>query len=147
MTFVFAPQLQEMAEQLKGAIDNSYDTLIASKAAGGKRKRDPEAAEKANAKKEEAANATASIDWRAELEANTLKKRTVPQLKAYCDTNGLSTKGKKVSLSLSLYLSLSISLSLSLSLCVRACVRACVRVIHKLAPQRSVLSAWARTEP
>jgi len=88
-------KLQEMAEQLKGAIDNSYDTLIASKAAGGKRKRDPEAAEKANAKKEEAANATASIDWRAELEANTLKKRTVPQLKAYCDTNGLSTKGKK----------------------------------------------------
>ena len=37
----------------------------------------------------------ASIDWRAELEANTLKKRTVPQLKAYCTTNGLKPNPKR----------------------------------------------------
>jgi hypothetical protein len=124
------PSLSEDAPA-KAPLNGAVDDLIASKVAGGKRKReeDPEAAAKAAAKKEELANALASIDWRAELAANALKKRTVPQLKAYCSANGLKPKPKKVSLSLSLSLRVSVSLS----------------VIHISASQRLVLGASARS--
>ena len=123
------PSLSEDAPA-KAPLNGAVDDLIASKVAGGKRKReeDPEAAAKAAAKKEELANALASIDWRAELAANALKKRTVPQLKAYCSANGLKPKPKKVSLSLLLSLRVSVSLS----------------VIH--ASQRLVLGASAHID-
>ena len=118
-----APSLSEAATAkapLNSAADGSSDALIASKPAGGKRKReeDPEAAAKAAARKEEEAITLAKIDWRAELEANTLKKRTVPQLKAYCIANGLKAKAKKVCVCVSSLLSLCRSLSPSLPLSV-----------------------------
>ena len=116
-----APSLSEAATAkapLNSAADGTSDALIASKPAGGKRKReeDPEAAAKAAARKEEEAITLAKIDWRAELEANTLKKRTVPQLKAYCIANGLKAKAKKVCVCVSSLLSLCRSLSPSLPL-------------------------------
>jgi hypothetical protein len=90
-------QIKETAESLKSAVDENYDHLLGSKA-GSKRKRESEADAKAAAKKEDAENKLAGMDWHAMLAGGTLKKATVPQLKAYCATNGLKGTGKKVSL-------------------------------------------------
>ena len=107
-------QINETAESMKNAIDEKYDYLLESKA-GSKRKREsaPEAAAKAAAKKEDAENKLAGMDWHAMLAGGTLKKATVPQLKAYCATHGLKGTGKKVCL-------------LRRLVCVRVCV--CVGV-------------------
>jgi len=91
------PQLKETAESMKSAIAENYDYLLGSKAGGSKRKResDPVASAKAAAKKEDAENKLAGMDWHAMLAGGTLKKATVPQLKAYCATHGLKGTGKK----------------------------------------------------
>lgn len=93
------PQLKETADSMKSAIDLNYDHLLGSNA-GSKRKRepDPEAAAKAAAKKEDAETKLAGMDWNGMLAGGTLKKATVPQLKAYCACFGLKGIGKKVCL-------------------------------------------------
>jgi hypothetical protein len=108
-------QLKETAESMKSAIDENYDHLLGSKA-GSKRKREsaPEEAAKATAKKEDAENKLAGMDWHAMLAGGTLKKATVPQLKAYCTTNGLKGTGKKV------------CLFGSVGVCTCVCVGVCV---------------------
>ena len=112
------PQLKETAESMKSAIAENYDYLLGSKAGGSKRKResDPVASAKAAAKKEDAENKLAGMDWHAMLAGGTLKKATVPQLKAYCTTNGLKGTGKKV------------CLFGSVGVCTCVCVCVCVWV-------------------
>jgi len=51
---------------------------------------DPEDAKKAAAKKEEMKHRASEIDWQEVLANGTLNKRTIPDLKAYCQNNGLN---------------------------------------------------------
>lgn len=91
-----AETIKELSESLKAAISGEYDIELESKA-GGKRKREenPEATEKAAAKKENSLRMVSETNWGEMLENDTLKKATVPMLKAYCEANGLSKPAKK----------------------------------------------------